>query len=326
MKKLRAAVIGAGYLGRFHARKYGELDGVELVGVADIDGERAAEVAAMTGAEPFEDYRDLLGRVDAVSIVTPTQTHYPIALDFLRNGVDVLVEKPMTVTVDEADRLIDEADRAGRVLQVGHLERFNGAVVSLEGRVDNPMFIESHRLSPFPDRGTDVDVVLDLMIHDIDIILNLVDSEVEWVDAVGVPVISTHVDIANARIRFGNGCVANVTASRISKERMRRIRLFQWDAYMAIDYASQHISVFRRTASGPDGPPTIAEEVLDIEKTDALAEEIRAFVRSCAEGTAPVVSGRDGRRALEVAVRIQESVRRSMTLLEEHIRKGGIPL
>jgi len=319
MKKLRAGVVGAGYLGRFHAQKYAGLENVELVGVADVVPGRAGEVAAETGTTPYTDYRELIGRVDAVSVVTPTSSHLEVGRAFLREGVNVLIEKPIAVTPLEADALIEEAERTGAVLQVGHLERFNPAVVALKGRVKNPMFIESHRLSPFPDRSTDVDVVLDLMIHDIDIILSLVGSEVESVDATGVPLISGKVDIASARLRFENGCVANVTASRVSKERQRRIRLFQHDAYIAIDYAAQHISISRLTHPDGSARPVIVEEELDIVKGDSLREEIKSFIECSLAGTSPLVGGRDGKRALEVARKIQEATRRSLAVLRDHL-------
>ncbi len=319
MKKLRAAVIGTGYLGRFHAQKYAGLPGVDLVGVADISLDRAREVADETGTTPYENFEDLIGKVDVVSIVTPTVTHFDVGMVFLRAGVNVLIEKPITVTVEEADGLIGEADKHGVILQVGHLERFNQAVLALEGRVKNPMFLESHRLSPFPNRATDVDVVLDLMIHDIDIILNLVHSEVESIDATGIPLISGKVDIANARLRFENGCVANVTASRVSKEAVRRIRLFQHDAYIAIDYAKQHISISRLTHPEGAPMPVIVEEELDIVKGDSLLEEIKSFLDCVENGKSPLVSGRDGKKALKVAQMIQEATRESLKILHDHL-------
>ncbi len=325
MTKIRSAVIGAGYLGKFHAEKYASLECTELVGVVDADCETARALAARLHTASFTDYRELIGKVDAVSIVTPTNTHFDICMDFLKNGVDVLLEKPMTVTPEEAGLLIEASEKSGTILQVGHLERFNAAVVALEGKLSKPMFIEAHRLSSFPNRGTDVDVVLDLMIHDIDIILNLVKSEVESVDASGVPIISDKVDIANARLTFANGCVANVTASRVSLEPQRRIRLFQPDAYIAIDYAKQHISIYKRgePADPPDkivsGPPNISIEDLDIVKKDVLFEEIKHFLDCSRTRNKPLVTGYDGRRALVVAQRIQESVRKSMERITNHI-------
>jgi predicted dehydrogenase len=319
MKKIRTAVIGVGYLGRYHAEKYAGLESAELVGVVDLDAKKAQEIASKFNTKPYNRYEDVFDLVDAVSIVTPTETHYEIGLGFLSRGIDVLIEKPVTVTVDEAEALIKESERTGAILQVGHLERFNPAVIALEGKVRNPMFIESHRLSPFQNRALDVCVVLDLMIHDIDIILNLVASEVESVDAVGIPVISDKVDIANARIRFKNGCVANVTASRISKERLRRIRLFQSDAYIAIDYAAQHISISKRVAGKKGELPAIVGEELDIVKGDSLLEEVKSFVECSAKRMPPLVSGRDGKEALEVAQMIQASTGQSLENLQPYL-------
>ena len=313
-KKVKVGVVGVGYLGRFHAEKYKSLPSVELVGVIDADRKQADEVAAALDTMAFYSYNDILSKdkVDAVSIVVPTLLHYSIAKDFLSKGIDVLLEKPMTNTLEEADRLIKEAGRRNAILQVGHLERFNAAVMASEGIVNNPMFIESYRLSPFPNRSTDVDVVLDLMIHDIDIIMNFIKSEIESVDAVGAPVITGKVDMANARLRFKNGCVANVTASRVSKERVRKIRLFQHDAYISIDYAHQHMAVFRKLPGKNGGLPRIVEEDIKIGKNDTLLEEVKAFINSVITRKPPLVSGEDGRRALEVAQLIQKSIVSSM--------------
>ncbi|MEE8574379.1 MAG: Gfo/Idh/MocA family oxidoreductase [Thermodesulfobacteriota bacterium] len=312
MKRIRAAVIGTGYLGKFHAEKYAGLDSAELVGIVDIDGERAAEVAGSLGCDSYTSYEEILDKVDAVSIVTPTETHFSIGRDFLSKGVNVLMEKPMTVTSDEAEELIEIAEKTGVVLQVGHLERFNAAVVALEGKLSNPIFIESHRLSNFPNRGTDVDVVLDLMIHDIDIILNLVKSDVESVDAAGVPIMTDKVDMANARLRFANGCVANVTASRVSVESTRQIKLYQSDAYISIDYAKQNITTYKRKEGAGGSPPSIVGEEFHIVRKDTLLEEIKSFLSCITEEKPPLVSGHDGKRALEVAQLIQDSVKSSM--------------
>jgi len=312
-KKIKTAVVGVGRLGAFHADKYAELEGCELIGVSDIDVKRAAEVADKLGVKVFSDYRDLLPLVDAVSIATPTERHLEIGEVFLNQGVNVLVEKPIAMDSSEAGVLVDAAHASGALLQVGHLERFNPAVVALEGRLGTPLFIESYRLSPFPARSTDIDVILDLMIHDIDIILNLVDTELVDIKAMGIPVITKHVDMANARLRFAGGCVANVTASRVSKERTRNIRLFQSDAIIAIDYAAQHISITRAVKAGEDGPGSLFDEEIEIEKKDSLLEEIRSFVDSCIKCAAPLVTGEAGKRALEVAERIQESVKKSMS-------------
>lgn len=316
-KEIRTAVIGTGYLGRFHAQKYAELSNSTLVGIVDIDKARAEEIAEETKTTAYIDYKELFGKVDAVSIVTPTETHAEIGKAFLSEGIDVLIEKPMTVTIEEAEELVILAKEKKAILQIGHLERFNAAIVALEGRLDNPVFIESHRLAPFNMRALDVDVVLDLMIHDIDIILSLVDSEIESIQATGVPVVSGKVDIANARLTFENGCVANITASRVSKEPQRRIRLFQHDAYIAIDYAAQHISISRLDRSS-GLLPSIIEEELDIDKVDSLREEIVAFLDSVTTRKSPSVSGEDGRRALMVAAQIQEKTESSLRKLQKN--------
>jgi predicted dehydrogenase len=306
MAILRAAVIGVGYLGRFHAQKYRDHADVTLVGVVDASPQRAAEVSAEVGCPAFADYREIFGRVDLVSIAVPTQYHFAVARDCLANGIHVLLEKPITQTVAEADELICLASKFGLVLQVGHLERFNPAVKALQGVLNSPLFIESHRLAPFKPRGTDVNVVLDLMIHDIDILLSLVRHPIVAVNSVGVPVLSGEVDIANARLQFANGCVANVTASRVSRETMRKIRIFQQDAYITIDYQNRSIAIYRRQpgANLIPGLPDIAIEERSFAQSDALRDEIDAFVSAVRDGTPPVVSGEDGKRALEVAMEI----------------------
>ena len=306
MSGLRAAVIGVGYLGRFHAQKYRDHAGVTLVGVVDASPERAAEIAAEVGCAAYTDYRALLGQVDLVSIAVPTQYHFAVARDCLQQGVHVLLEKPITQTVAEADELITLAKARGLVLQVGHLERFNPAVLALQGVLNNPLFIESHRLAPFKPRGTDVNVVLDLMIHDIDILLSLVRHPVIAINSVGLPVLSAEVDIANARLQFANGCVANVTASRASRETMRKVRIFQQDAYITIDYQNRSIAIYRRQpgANLIPGLPDITIEERSFAQSDALRDEIAAFITAVADGTPPVVSGEDGKRALEVAMQI----------------------
>ena len=330
MSKLRIGVVGVGYLGSFHAEKYADMDAVSLIGVADIDKQRAREVAKRLGTTAFTDYRDLVGRVDAVSIAVPTPLHYRVSRDFLENDIDVLIEKPMTTTVDEADRLLDIAGRRGRIVQVGHLERFNPAVVALRDIVKVPRFIESHRLSLYKARCNDVSVVLDLMIHDIDIILNFVMSEIRSIHAAGMAVVSGHVDIANARLEFENGCVANVTASRISAKNERKIRLFQRDAYISVDFANHDITVVRKEEDTcgagelpmepPDGqtvPPVLglipgmAIHQLSFARGDALAEELRSFVAAVAHHRTPTVTGQMGRDALKIAVAIMEQIRSS---------------
>ncbi|MFO7984035.1 MAG: Gfo/Idh/MocA family oxidoreductase [Desulfuromonadales bacterium] len=310
MSKLRAAVIGVGYLGRFHAQKYAALEGVELVGVVDASAERAAEVAEEVGTKAFTKYDRLLSEVDLVSIVVPTQHHYQVAKAALEAGCHILLEKPVTRTVEEAEELIALANRKNLVFQAGHLERFNPAIMALDGVLKNPMFIESQRLAPFKTRGTEVNVVLDLMIHDIDIILSLVGSPLKLVNSIGVPVLSEEVDIANARLQFENGCVANVTASRASRDPVRKIRIFQQDAYISIDYQERTISIFRKGDDGMPIPglPNVGMEEKSFEKVDALLEEIRSFIHAVRNGIEPVVSGEDGKRALELAMKINRKL------------------
>jgi predicted dehydrogenase len=306
---MRTAVVGVGYLGRFHAQKYSDLAGSELVGIADPSAAARSAVAAELGVAAYSDYRELLGRVDAVSVVTPTPLHYAVAKDFLEAGAHVLVEKPMTTSVAEGESLIEVARSTDRVLQVGHLERFNAAVRAVQPILTTPRFIESARLAPFKHRGTDVDVVLDLMIHDIDLILSIVRSPVVSVDAIGSSVFSEEIDIANARLRFANGCVANATASRVSLKTERRLRLFQDDAYVSVDLHQKVLTVIRKAgAIGSDGVPQVAIEETSYDQGDALRAEIEAFVAAAASGTAPAVSGEDGLLALRTAVSIAEQV------------------
>ncbi len=309
---MRTAVIGVGYLGRFHAQKYAALPGSELVAVVDPAESTRAAVAAELGVAAVADYRQLLGRVDAVSVVTPTPQHFAIASAFLEAGAHVLVEKPMTATVAEGERLVETARRTGRVLQVGHLERFNAAVQALQPILTVPRFVESARLAPFKQRGTDVDVVLDLMIHDIDLILSIVRSPVVSVDAIGTRVFSGETDIANARLRFANGCVANATASRVSLKTERKLRLFQDDAYASVDLHQKVVTVIRKGAGvGADGTPQVSIDESSYEQGDALKAEIEAFLHAAATGGAPAVSGEDGLAALRVAVSITEQVTRA---------------
>jgi predicted dehydrogenase len=305
MEPLRVGVVGVGYLGKFHAEKYARMKDVDLVGVVDIIAERARSVATESETEAFAEYTDLMGKVDAVSVVVPTPLHFSIGCDFLEHNVDVLIEKPLTESLHEADALIEIADSRDLIIQVGHLERFNPAVIALREVIDQPLFIESHRLSLFGERGTEVDVVLDLMIHDIDMILSLVQSEIEHIHAVGVPVVTSLVDIANARLIFRNGCVANVTASRISIKNMRKIRIFQKDAYISVDYAGHDITVIRKDGQGTGLPvPGMSMNRSTFETADSLEAELAAFVESVRTRQTPLVSGRDGRNALRVAMDI----------------------
>ena len=311
---MRTAVVGVGYLGRFHAQKYSSLPNSRLVGVADPSAAAREAVAAELGVPAHADYRALLGTVDAVSIVTPTPLHYELAREFLETGAHVLVEKPMTATVAEGESLIEAARRANRILQVGHLERFNAAVQAVQPILTVPRFIESARLAPFKHRGTDVDVVLDLMIHDIDLILSIVRSPVTSVDAIGSSVFSNEIDIANARLRFANGCVANATASRVSLKTERRLRLFQDDAYVSVDLHQKVLAVIRKVAGmGADGMPRVDIEETSYDQGDALKAEIEAFLDAAASGRPPPVSGEDGLKALRTAVTIAEQVASSRT-------------
>jgi predicted dehydrogenase len=310
MKKIRAAVIGVGYLGRFHAQKYAQLADCALLGVVDSQADTAASVAAELQVPKLHDYRELLGKVDAVSVVTPTPTHYDIARAFLESGAHVLVEKPITETAAQAQELISVARRTQRVLQVGHLERFNPAIVAAEPLLRDPGFIECQRMAPYRERGTDVNVVLDLMIHDIDLVQMIVGSEVATLDAIGTAVFSTEIDIANARLRFEGGCVANVTASRVSLKTERKLRVFRSDAYLSIDLQQKILTVIRKR----EGPPATSQlpvhiEEQSFEQGDALMAEIQAFLAAARGEGRVVVTAEDGLRALRTAIAITERVR-----------------
>jgi predicted dehydrogenase len=304
---LRVAVVGVGHLGRHHARILSTLEGAQLVAVVDTAPERAAEVAGATGARALTDFRELLGEVDAVTIAVPTGLHRDVALPFLDRGIAVLVEKPMARSLEEADELVAAARASGATLGVGHTERYNPAVAAVLPLVTSPRFIEVHRLGVFPDRSLDIDVVFDLMIHDLDIILALVGSDVESIEAVGVPVLTSRFDIANARLRFASGCIANVTASRISRERVRKIRFFQPDAYISIDYAAQEVEGWRLVPR--DGErPSIQGGPLPVERDEPLRRELADFVSAARARTAPLVDGHAGRRALRLATQIAEKM------------------
>jgi predicted dehydrogenase len=304
---IRAAVVGVGHLGRHHARILSSLEGARLVAVVDTAADRAAEAASATGAEALSDFRDLFGRVDAVTVAVPTELHRDVALPFLERGIAVLVEKPMARSLGEADELVGAARTSGAILGVGHTERYNPAVAAVLPLVTSPRFIEVHRLGAFPDRSLDIDVVFDLMIHDLDIILALVRSEVESIEAVGVPVLTSRYDIANARLRFATGCIANVTASRISKERVRKIRFFQPDAYLSIDYAAQEVEGWRLVRRD-GGRPGIEGGPLPVERDEPLRREIADFIAAARAKRPPLVDGAAGRRALELATRIAEKM------------------
>ncbi len=308
---LRLAVIGVGHLGRHHARILAALPGAELVAVVDTNRARAEEIAAASGTRALFDARDLAGRVDAVTVAVPTERHLEIAQPFLAAGVSVLVEKPMARSLDEADAMIRVAAASGAVLAVGQTERFNPAVAAARPLLTDPRFIEVHRLGTFPERSLDIDVVFDLMIHDIDVVLSLVRAEVESIEAVGVPVLTGRVDIANARLRFANGCIANLTASRISRDRVRKIRFFQPFAYLSIDYAAQKIELWR-LVKGAGPMPSIEGGEVPVVSEEPLKRELADFVDAVAGRRAPLVTGHDGRRALELASRISDRIASEM--------------
>jgi predicted dehydrogenase len=308
--RLRAAENGVGHLGRHHARILATLDGVQLTAVVDTVPERAREVASATGALPLTDYRDVIGQVDAVVVAVPTAIHREIARACLGEGIAALVEKPMAYSLAEADEMIAAADASGATLAVGQTERYNPAFATVVPLVTSPRFIEVHRLGAFTERSLDIDVVFDVMIHDLDIILALVRSEITSIEAVGVPVLTPKYDIANARLRFASGCIANVTASRISRDRVRKIRFFQPDAYLSIDYAAQEVEGWRLVRND-GGRPSIEGGPIPVQRDEPLRRELMDFVRAVREKRAPVVDGRAGRRALalatEIAGRMQEA-------------------
>jgi DUF1009 family protein/predicted dehydrogenase len=314
---LRVGVVGVGYLGRYHAEKYAALPQADLVAVVDLDAERAQTVARTVCTEGLTDYRELLGRVDAVSIVTPTREHFHLAHDFLAAGIHVLLEKPMTQTLDEADQLIAVAQKNNCVLQIGHLERFNPAFQAIAPKLRRPMFMEAHRLTTFSERGLEVDVILDLMIHDLDIVLQIMKEAPAEIRASGIPVLTSLPDIASVRLEFANGAVANLTASRISTKNLRKLRVFQEDSYIVADYANKRAyTLMKEPEVDPSGFPEISMEELEIEETDALGEEIIAFLDSICTGHPAIVDGIQGRRALALALDVSRHI-------QEHIHEAG---
>jgi predicted dehydrogenase len=315
MDNLKVGVIGVGYLGRFHAQKYAALENVTLVGVADTDEKQATKVADECNCRPFLDYRQLLPLVDAVSIAVPTSYHFQVAGDCLEQGVDVLLEKPMTVTLQEADDLIAMAEKRQLVLQIGHLERFNPAVQAMEPFLTTPVFIESNRIATFKNRGVDVDVVLDLMIHDIDIILNIVQSPIKTIHTVGAPVVTANTDIANARIIFENGATANVTVSRISRTNVRKMRIFQPGSYINVDFGNKRVMTIQFSEElRESGIPKQIVKLQTFADGDALKSEISSFVHHVRERTRPAVSGIEGRRALAVALQVMAQIKELQSL------------
>ena len=302
---LRVAVVGVGHLGSIHARIYSQLESAQLVAVCDTAPGLAQKIARQFRCQPVTDFNALLGTVDAVSIAVPTQHHFPIAKVFLAQGIHALVEKPITQTVEEADELLRLSQQTHAILQVGHVERFNATFQKVRDSLQNPRFIEVHRLAPFQPRGTEVGVVLDLMIHDIDILLALVKSPIQRIDAVGVKVLTPFEDIANARITFANGAVANLTASRISKDGMRKFRIFQTDTYLSMDLLRQAVDIFRHKNG------TISHERLAITGEEPLKVELSAFVESIQQKRLPPVSGQEARKALAVALEITQQIHKT---------------
>ncbi len=310
---MKVAVIGAGYLGRFHAQKYANMQGVELVGVVDIDKKRAEQVADEVGTTPYTDYNELLNVIDAASVVVPTTLHYQVAKKLLNSGVHIMLEKPMTTTVEEAEELIDISEKNGLIMQIGHLERYNPAIVTLEERVTNPVFIEAHRLSGFKSRAIDVDVVLDLMIHDIDIVLSIVKSRVKEIRAAGVPVLTPRIDIANVRIIFENGCTANLTASRISLTDLRRVRVFQPGCYISADCTQKNNLIVIADRHSKDLSSSIRPEFITHENKDILEAELLDFINNVINKKRPKVDGVAGKRALSLALEINKAIEESLS-------------
>lgn len=315
MEKIKVGVIGVGYLGRFHAQKYAALESVDLVGVADTDSGHAGKVAEECSCRSFTNYKEMLPLVDAVSVAVPTSYHHMVAGDCLDASLDVLLEKPMTVTIEEADDLIAKARNNELILQIGHLERFNPAVVAMEPSLTTPVFIESHRIATFKNRGVDVDVVLDLMIHDIDIILNIIKSPIKTIHTVGAPVATANTDIANARLIFENGATANVTVSRISMTNVRKMRIFQPGSYINVDFGNKKVMTIELSEElEASGMPKQVIDLRTFEGGDALMSEIKSFVEHVKDRTKPAVSGVEGRRALDVALQVMAQIKEHQNL------------
>lgn len=319
MRRLRLGVVGVGYAGELHAQKYASMEDIDLVGLADIDFERAKDVAQKYNTKAYSSHTELLPHVDGLSLAVPTISHFEVGHDILTHGTHLLVEKPITLNLGDAERLIDIARKNNTILQIGHIERFNPAVVKMESLLSKPIFIESHRLNVFTNRGTDVDVVLDLMIHDLDIVLHLVNSEIKEIDAVGMPVMGDKIDIANVRIIFTNGTVANLTASRVSNESLRMIRIFQPDSCISVDYGKRKIGVTQLKGDRKgltDRSPIIHREDR-FPDSDPMADQIRSFVEAIKMGAGPKVSGVDGKRALAVALCVVDQIKRKGNILVE---------
>lgn len=307
-QKLKAGVLGVGYLGRFHAQKYSMLPEVEFIGVYDANLDRAKEVAAELKCEAFVDMNSLIAKVDMVTIASPTTTHFEVAKKCLESGLHIHIEKPMTQTTAEAVTLCELAEKKGLKIQVGHVERFNPALIEAKKKLRTPLFIECHRLAPFKPRSTDVSVVLDLMIHDIDVVLNLVKSEIASISAVGTPVLTKTHDIANARIEFKNGAVANMTASRVSQRSARKFRIFQENQYLSMDFGTGEVNLLTKTGEYKDGEIPLDVEAWNLEKGDALLSETKSFIEAVTKNKDPEVTGRDGLKALKVSEQIMMSI------------------
>lgn len=307
MKKLKVAVIGVGRLGANHARIYNELENAQLVSICDLDTGKLESISQQLNTEKTTEYKSLLNKgLDAVSIAVPTILHHKIAKDFLQAGIHTLIEKPITSNLKEADDLIKTAKKNQALIQVGHVERFNSAFQATKPLIEEPRFIETHRLSPFPNRSLDIGVVLDVMIHDIDIILGLIKNKIKNIEGIGVRVLTNKEDIANARITFSNGCVCNITASRVSDEYMRKIRIFLKNAYISLDYNAQQAFIYKKQNN------QITKEALPIEKEEPLKKEIESFVDSVIENKKPVVDGVDARDALKVALEIENQIKKQL--------------
>ena len=318
--KIKTAVIGVGSLGQAHARVHASLEQVELVAVCDVNETRGREIADARATRFVRDYRELIDQVEAVSVATPTVSHCEISLAFLEAGVHVLVEKPIARSLDEADEMIRAAESKNLVLQTGHIERFNPAFVALRRRIERPRFFEAHRMGVFTPRSLDIDVVMDLMVHELDIIASLVRSDVVKLEAVGVPILTPRIDLANARLEFADGCVANITASRVAGERLRKLRVFQPNEYYSLDYAEQQVAALKLLPPKAAGAlPEIAAEALPIEKREPLLAEIESFVAAVQSRTPPEVGGAEGRRALGLAIEVLEKIK-------AHSERAGIGL
>jgi predicted dehydrogenase len=307
-KKIRVGVVGIGHLGTYHLQKYAKIDNCDITSVSDTQQDKSQKAADLYSCAAFTDHRDMLGKVDAVSIAVPTGEHFAVARDFLAAGVDVLIEKPICATVEEADELLALASKNKLILQVGFVERFNPAIMALDSVITRPLFIEVHRLHPFFERGTDVDVILDLMIHDLDLVLKFVNAPLAGVEAVGVPILSDKIDIANVRLTFTTGCIANLTASRISAKTMQKIRFFGPSGYHSVDCQKREILSLSKIVDG-DGKQQIVQDRVDVGSHDPLEEEVRSFVNAILTRSQPLVSGEAGRRSLALAIEILQKMK-----------------